>query len=64
VATIEHRQGFKIGCLEEVAYRMEYINLEQLIELSKPIKNSAYGKYIMDIVAFEQNKKYFYTRGK
>ena len=52
VETIEKRQGLKIGCIEEVAYRMGYINREQLLELSKEMKNS-YGEYLR-IVAEER----------
>jgi len=57
VATIEKRQGLKIGCLEEVAYRMGYISLKEMIKLAQPIKNSAYGKYLLDIAVLEQKNK-------
>ena len=46
VRVIEHRQDFKIGCIEEVAYRMGYIDSNQLINLSVPLIKSGYGKYL------------------
>lgn len=47
VQTIEDRQGLKIGCIEEVAYRMGFIQGEQLIELAKPLLKSGYGDYLL-----------------
>jgi len=46
VRTIEQRQGMKIACVEEVAYRMEYIDAAQLRALSQPIASTAYGQYL------------------
>jgi len=46
VETIEKRQGLKIGCIEEVAYRMGYINKEQLLMIAKQMNNSNYGAYL------------------
>ena len=51
VRVIEKRQGTKIGCIEEVAYRMDYINKKQLIEQSKALDKSGYGKYLKNIPA-------------
>ncbi len=50
VQVIEDRQGLKIGCIEEIAFRMNFINSEQLKEIAKPLVKSGYGKYLMDIV--------------
>ncbi len=50
VQVIEERQGLKIGCIEEVAYRMGFINKEQLVELAQPLKKSGYGVYMENIV--------------
>lgn len=50
VEVIEERQGLKIGCIEEVAYRMGFINKKQLLTLAQPLKKSGYGVYIENIV--------------
>lgn len=50
VQVIEERQGLKIGCIEEVAYRMGFINKEELVELAKPLKKSGYGVYIENVI--------------
>ena len=50
VQVIEERQGMKIGAIEEVAYRMGYINKEQLIKIAEPLKKSGYGEYLMKII--------------
>lgn len=49
VQVIEERQGLKIGAIEEVAYRMEYINKEQLRQIALPLCKSGYGEYLMAI---------------
>jgi len=46
VASIENRQGLKIGCLEEVAYRMGYIDREQLAQAAAAFKGNSYGRYL------------------
>ena len=51
VRVIEKRQGLKIGCLEEIAYRMGYINKEQLLALAESLKKSGYGEYLKKIVS-------------
>ncbi|MBB3699806.1 glucose-1-phosphate thymidylyltransferase RfbA [Flammeovirga yaeyamensis] len=50
VRVIEERQGLSVGCIEEVAYRMGYINKEQLEEIAAPLVKSGYGKYILNIL--------------
>jgi glucose-1-phosphate thymidylyltransferase len=50
VQVIENRQGFKIGCIEEIAYRKGFINKEQLTEIAKPLTKSGYGQYLMSII--------------
>ena len=47
IQTIEHRQGLKIACIEEIAFEMGYINREQLIELAQPLIKNQYGQYLL-----------------
>ena len=49
VETIEKRQGLKIACLEEIAYREGYIDANALLQLAQPLKKSEYGQYLMRI---------------
>ncbi|WP_442794204.1 glucose-1-phosphate thymidylyltransferase RfbA [Pelobium manganitolerans] len=49
VQVIEERQGLKIGCIEEIAYRMGFIDAAQLRKLGEPLVKSGYGKYLIDI---------------
>lgn len=50
VQVIEERQGLKIGCIEEVAYRMGFIDKEQLIKIAQPLVKSGYGQYLLNIL--------------
>jgi len=50
IEIIEKRQGLKIGCLEEIAFRMGYITAEQLCALAEPIKNHEYGNYLLNLL--------------
>ncbi len=47
VQVIEERQGLKIGCIEEIAYRNGFISKEQLKKLAEPLVKSGYGKYLL-----------------
>lgn len=49
VQVIEQRQGLKIGCIEEVSYRMGFISKEELLELAKPLEKSGYGTYLKNL---------------
>jgi glucose-1-phosphate thymidylyltransferase len=49
VYVIEERQGLKIGCIEEIAYRMCFITLEQLRGLAEPLVKSGYGAYLLKL---------------
>ncbi len=51
IQTIEHRQGLKVGCPEEVAYRMGYIDATQLGTLAESLKKSTYGQYLESILS-------------
>ena len=56
IRTIENRQGMKVGCPEEIAWRKGWINDEELIRLSKPLLKSGYGQYLQELII---NKKKF-----
>ena len=56
VRTIQERQGLKISCIEEIAYRAGYIDLEQLRILAKETMNNEYGQYLMGIVEEERKE--------
>jgi glucose-1-phosphate thymidylyltransferase len=47
--TIEQRQGLKISCIEEIAYKMEFIDKVQLLALAEQMRNSTYGQYLFNI---------------
>lgn len=49
IQTMEHRQGLKVACLEEIAYFKNYINKEQLLALAEPLKKNGYGQYLLRI---------------
>ncbi|HEU5292881.1 MAG TPA: glucose-1-phosphate thymidylyltransferase RfbA [Cyclobacteriaceae bacterium] len=49
VQVIEQRQGLKIGCIEEIAYRMGFIDQQQLLALAKPLEKSGYGQYLKNL---------------
>ena len=50
VQTIEHRQGYKIACLEEIAYNNGWITKEKIFEIAKPLSKNGYGQYLYDLV--------------
>lgn len=50
VQILEHRQGLKISCPEEIAYRKNWISAEQIEALAKPMLKNSYGKYLMNII--------------
>jgi glucose-1-phosphate thymidylyltransferase len=49
IATIENRQGLKVACIEEIAYRMKFIDRDQLLKLAEPLKKNNYGEYLIKI---------------
>ena len=49
IETIEKRQGLKVACIEEIAFRKGYIDKVQLVKLSKPLAKNQYGKYLLNI---------------
>lgn len=50
IETVETRQGLKIACLEEIAYKMGYISAEQVEKLAKPLSKSGYGEYLLKLI--------------
>lgn len=50
VQVIEERQGLKVGCIEEVAYRMGFIDAQQLEVIAKPLVKSGYGAYLLNLI--------------
>lgn len=50
VEVIENRQGLKIGCIEEIAYRRGFINADQLIKIAEPLVKSGYGAYLLNLI--------------
>ena len=50
IQTIEKRQGLKVACLEEIAFKMGYIDTDQVVKLAQPLKKNAYGKYLLNLV--------------
>ncbi len=51
VQTVEHRQGYKIACLEEIAYTNGWLSKEQIISLAKPLMKSGYGEYFLKLIS-------------
>lgn len=51
VQVIEERQGLKVGCIEEVAFKMNFISGEQLEKLAKPLEKSGYGTYLLNVLS-------------
>lgn len=49
IATIEQRQGLKVSCIEEIAYKKGFISKEQLLELAKPLSKNQYGQYLIQL---------------
>jgi glucose-1-phosphate thymidylyltransferase len=50
VEVIQNRQGMKIGCIEEVAFRMKFINQEELLKIAQPLVKSGYGQYLLSLI--------------
>lgn len=55
ISTIENRQGLKVACLEEIAYRYGFIDREQLLRLAEPLKKNHYGEYLIKIANEKPN---------
>ena len=57
IEAIEQRQGLKVACIEEIAYRMGYIDAVQLAALAEPMMKNEYGRYLMDVLAEDGHPK-------
>jgi len=55
IEAIESRQGLKIACIEEIAYRMGYIDADQVERLAQPLLKNSYGQYLMEVLKFERS---------
>ena len=56
IATLEHRQGLKIACLEEIAWRNGWIDAAQVERLAKPLSKNGYGQYLQRLLKGEQKQ--------
>ncbi|MBA3003344.1 MAG: glucose-1-phosphate thymidylyltransferase, partial [Desulfurivibrio sp.] len=56
IKVMEDRQGLKIACLEEIAFRMGYIDGAQLARLAEPLKKNGYGQYLLQVLDEEQGR--------
>ena len=52
IQTIEHRQGLKVACIEEIAFRQGFIDAEQVERLAEPMKNNGYGEYLLNMIRY------------
>ncbi|WP_422450382.1 MULTISPECIES: glucose-1-phosphate thymidylyltransferase RfbA [unclassified Endozoicomonas] len=59
IETIESRQGMKIACPEEIAYRMGYISAQQLFKIAEPLRKSGYGEYLINIIEEVEGVSWF-----
>jgi glucose-1-phosphate thymidylyltransferase len=57
IRVIEERQGLKVACIEEIAYRMNYIDDTQLERLASPLAKNGYGRYLFDLLAQDRKSK-------
>ena len=57
IEVIEQRQGLKVACLEEIAYRMGYIDAVQVEKLAQPLLKNGYGAYLMDLLRYERESE-------
>ncbi len=55
IEVIEQRQGLKVACIEEIAFKMGYIDEEQVMRLAHPLRKNGYGQYLIDMVAYGDN---------
>ena len=54
IEAIEQRQGLKVSCIEEIAYKKRYIGAEQVEKLADPLMKNSYGQYLMDMLQYDK----------
>ena len=54
VQVVEKRQGLKVGCIEEIAWRQNFISTDELLSLAKPLAKSGYGRYLIELIEHER----------
>jgi glucose-1-phosphate thymidylyltransferase len=54
VQVVEKRQGLKVGCIEEIAWRQGFISTDELLSLAEPLANSGYGRYLIELIEHER----------
>ena len=54
VQVVEKRQGLKVGCIEEIAWRQGFISTDELLSLAKPLAKSGYGRYLIELIEYER----------
>jgi len=57
IEVMESRQGLKVACVEEIAYRMKFIKLSQLEKLAEELSKTPYGEYLLNLVRHEKEEK-------
>jgi glucose-1-phosphate thymidylyltransferase len=57
IEVIEERQGLKVACVEEIAYRQGFIDADQVLELANPLSKNGYGRYLIDMVKMEAQQQ-------
>jgi glucose-1-phosphate thymidylyltransferase len=58
VQAVEERQGLMVACIEEIAYRMSYIDVEQLMRLARAMASSTYGEYLLHVAEQEAGQPF------
>jgi glucose-1-phosphate thymidylyltransferase len=54
VQVVEKRQGLKVGCIEEIAWRQGFVSTDELLSLAEPLAKSGYGRYLIELIEHER----------
>ncbi len=60
IEAIEHRQGLKVACIEEIAYMLDYIDADQVARLAKPMDKTGYGRYLQNLIKQDSMREMFF----